>query len=235
MYREHFCILVGVTFFRRNFLVSAEKFCEHPLNLLENLGYRKLFMHNRGYHKFPSSVCVSQCRKILWASLQCFRTIGILKNSMHTRGYHVSPSKLFGLTVPKKCVGVPSIFQKSWGIENLLALMGITIFRRKFLSQSAEKFCGHPFNVSEKLGYRKILCNMGGITIYCRKFFVSQCRKNLRASLQCFRKFEVSKNFMHNRGYHIFPSKNFFLTVPKTFVGIPSMFQKLWGLEKIYA
>ena len=78
-----------------------------------------------------------------------------------------------------------------------------------FLSHSAEKFRGHPFNVSENLGYRKILCIIGGITIFRRKFFVSQCRKISLASLQCLRKFGVWKNFMHNRGYHKFPSKLF--------------------------
>ena len=85
-----------------------------------------------------------------------------------------------------------------------------------FWSHSAEKFRGHPFNVSENLGYRKILCILGGITFFRRrKFLVSQCRKISWASLQCFRKFGVSKNFMHNRGYHKFPSKIFCLTVPK--------------------
>ena len=111
---------------------------------------------------------------------------------------------------------------------------GILLFLRKFLFQSFmdEKFRGHPFNVSENLGYRKILCIIGGITIFRRKFFVSQCRKISWASLQCFRKLGVSKNFMHNRGYHNFPSKIFCLTVQKNFVGILSMFQKTWGIEK---
>ena len=104
-----------------------------------------------------------------------------------------------------------------------------------FWSHSAEKFRGHPFNVSENLGYRKILCIIGGITFFRRKFLVSQCRKFSWASLQCFRKFGVSKNFMHNRGYHVFPSKIFGLTVPKNFVGMPSMFQKIWGIENFYA
>ena len=178
---------------------------------------------------------VSQRRKILWTSPQCFRKVGILKNSMHTRVYHVFPSKIFGLTVPKNSWESLQSFRQVGVSKFFVHLWGITIFRRKFLTHSAENFCGHPFNVSEKLGFRKILCNVGGYTISCRTFFVSQCRKNLRASLQCFRKFEVSKNFMHNRGCHIFPSKNFCLTVPKTFVGIPSMFQKIWGIQKFYA
>ena len=92
-----------------------------------------------------------------------------------------------------------------------------------FLSHSVEKFRGHPFNVSENLGYRKILCIIGAITFFRQKFLVSQCRKIYWASLQCFRKFGVSKNSMHNRGITFFRRK-FCLTVPKKFVGIPSMF-----------
>ena len=76
-----------------------------------------------------------------------------------------------------------------------------------FWSHSAEKFRGHPFNVSENLGYRKILCIIGGITFFRPKILVSQGRKVSWASLQCFRKIGVSKNFMLNRGYHNFPSK----------------------------
>ena len=67
------------------------------------------------------------------------------------------------------------------------------------------------------------------------KFFVSQSRKISWASVQCFRKFGGSENFMHNRGYHNFPSKIFCLTVPKNFVGIRSMSQKIWGIEKFHA
>ena len=103
----------------------------------------------------------------------------------------------------------------------------------KFWSHSAEKLRGHPFNASENLGYRKILCILGGIKFFRRKFLVSECRKISWACLQCFRKFGVSKNFMHNRGYHNFPSKTFCLTVPKNFVDIPSIIQKIWGIEKL--
>ena len=52
-------------------------------------------------------------------------------------------------------------------------------------------------------------------------FFVSQYRKISKGGPLCFRKFGVSKNFMHIRGYHDFPSKIFSLTVPKSFVGEP--------------
>ena len=59
----------------------------------------------------------------------------------------------------------------------------------------------------------------GGIMFLRLKLLVSQCRKTSWASLQCFRKFGESKNFLHDRGYHIFPSKIFGLTEPKYFIG----------------
>ena len=273
-YWKTLCILGGITFSRRNFLVSqCRKILGHPFNLSETLGYRNffctygvsqffvdnfcltvpktfvgipsMFQKNWGIEKFHAlsgvsqffvekffshsaekfrrgillvlrkllvskssmdekaritflilKFLVSQCRKISWASPQCFRKIGILKNAMHTRGYHVFPSKPFGLTVPKKFVGIPSIFRKIWGIENFYALIGY-----------------HNFP---------------------SKIFVSQWRKRLWASLQCFRKIEVLKNFMHYGEYHSFLSKIFCLTVPKNFEGIPSMFQNIWCIEKFY-
>ena len=105
-----------------------------------------------------------------------------------------------------------------------------------FLSHSAKKIRGHPLNVSENLGYRKTLCILGGITFFRRKFFVSQCWKISWAYLQSFRKFGVSKNFMHTRGYHVFPSKVFCLTVPINLVGEPfcAVFQKSSGIEKVW-
>ena len=175
----------------------------------------------------------------------------------------------------RKFRGHPFNVSESLRYRKILCIIGgITSFRRNFLSHSAERFCGHPFNVSKSLGYRKNfmhnrgyhmfpskifcltvpknfvgipsmfqkslgyrknLCIIEGNTIFRRKLFVSQCRKILWASLQCFRKFGLSKIFMHNRGYFNFSSKTFCLTVPKNFVGVPSMFQKIWGIEKFYA
>ena len=60
--------------------------------------------------------------------------------------------------------------------------------------------------------------------------------KFLKGILLFLRKFLVSKSFMdEKRENHVFPSKFFGLTVPKNFVGIPSMFQKIWGIENFYA
>ena len=131
----------------------------------------------------------------------------------------------------------PKCFRKIRVSKNFMHTRGYHVFPSKFfLSHSAENIRGHPFDVSENLGYRKILCIIGGITSFRRNFFVSQCRKILWASLQCFRKFGVSKNFMHTRGYHVFPSKIFCLTMPINLVGEPfcAVFPNSSGSEKVY-
>ena len=131
----------------------------------------------------------------------------------------------------------PKCFRKFRVSKNFMHTRGYHVFPSKFfLSHSAENIRGHPFDVSENLEYRKKLCIIGGITSFRRNFFVSQCRKNSWASLQCLRKFGVSKNFMHTRGYHVFPSEVFCLTVPINLVGEPfcAVFQKIAGSEKVY-
>ena len=102
-----------------------------------------------------------------------------------------------------------------------------------FWSHSAKKFRGHLFNVSENLGYRKILCIIGSITFFRRKFLVSQCREISWASLQCFRKFGVSKNFMHNREYHVFSVENFWSHSAENFCGHPFNVSENLGYRKI--
>ena len=126
--------------------------------------------------------------------------------------------------------------------KNFMPKRGISRFSIKniVVSQYRKYFVAEPFFVSENFWYRKNLWIRGGrgggsITIFSRKFLVSQCQNISWASLQWFRKFGVSKNFMHNRGYHVFPSNNDGLTVPKNFAGIASKFQKIWGIEKFYA
>ena len=131
----------------------------------------------------------------------------------------------------------PEIF---WYRKKIMDKRGhITIFSRNFYVSQCRKNSWASLQCFRKFVVSKNFMHNRGITSFRRKFFVSQCR-NISwtwASLQCIRKFGVSKNFMHNRGYHNFPSKIFCLTVPKNFVGmgIPSMFQKIWGIQKFYA
>ena len=61
----------------------------------------------------------------------------------------------------------------------------------------------------ENCGFQKFLwMRAGGITFFRQKILVSQCRKFSWASLQCFRNFGVTKNFMHNRGISRFSIEN---------------------------
>ena len=52
----------------------------------------------------------------------------------------------------------------------------------------------------------------------------------------CFRKFPVAKEFMDKKGeYQGFPSKVFFLTVPKNFIEEPFSVSLISGVEKLCA
>ena len=114
------------------------------------------------------------------------------------------------LTVPKNFVGEPFSVSLISGTERFYASeIYLTILCRNFFCLSAQKFRRGTFLicVSEKIWYRKKLWIRGGggkgggsITIFGRKFLVSQWQNISWASLQCSRKFGVSKNFMHNRG-----------------------------------
>ena len=71
------------------------------------------------------------------------------------------------------------------------------------------------------------------------EIFMSHSAENFRKGTQLFlRKFLVTKKTMNENGgitFFRFPSKTFGLTLPKKFVGIPSMSQKNWSIEKFYA
>ena len=129
------------------------------------------------------------------------------------------PVKTFNShSAEKLCEGILQILREFRVWKSFMNEHGrYHVFPSKIFGLSAEKFRGLPFNVSENVGCRKNLCIIGSITITFlrRKCFVSQCQKNSWTSLQCFRKIRVSKIFMYNRGYHVFPAKKFFLTVPK--------------------
>ena len=65
---------------------------------------------------------------------------------------------------------------------------------------------------------------------------MSHSAENFRKEILLFlRKFLVSKSFMDEKGGITFFRRKFLVSMPKNFVGIPSMFQKIWGIEKFYA
>ena len=131
------------------------------------------------------------------------------------------------------------LFQKIVLSKIFIHRRGPSRFCRNFLSHRTEtkSFVKERFCFSENFWYRKIFWIRGGISRFSVEIFMSHSAERFRKGiLLFFRKFLVSKSLMDEKGgYHVFPSKIFGLTVPKSFVGIPSMFQKLRGIENFYA
>ena len=223
-------------FLTKNFGLTGWKITWAFLQCFRKFGVSKKFMHNRGYHKFPSKKFCLTVPKIFVGIPSMFQKVWAIGIILCIIGGITCFRRKFFVSQCRK-ISWASLqwFRKFEVSKNFMNNRGYHNFPTKiFLSHSVEKFCGHPFNVSENLGYRKNLCITRGYHKFPSKFFVSQGWKISWASLQCFRKFGVSIKIMNNRGYHNFPTKIFCLTVPKIFVGIPSMFQKVWGIEKFY-
>ena len=120
-------------------------------------------------------------------------------------------SKLFlSHRTEKTSPGNHSVFQKVPDREKYFMDKGAGLPRfsvKIFMSHSAENFReGILLSLRRFLVSKSFMDEKGGITFFRHKLLVSQCRKISWASLQGFRKFGVLKTFMHNRGYHNFPS-----------------------------
>ena len=128
---------------------------------------------------FRRKFLVSQCRKISWASFQCFRIFGVSKNFMHNRGYHNFPFKIFCLTVPKNFVEEPVCVSENFGYQKTLCLRAeYHDFLKKICCLTVSKnFVGEPFSVSLISGIERFHASESYVTILCQNFFVSQCRK----------------------------------------------------------
>ena len=155
---------------------------------------------------------------------------------LYAKGYHYVPLKFFlSHSYESFRRGTLLYFRKFRISKNFMPKRGVSRFSVKFfLFRSTEKLRRGTLLccVSENFRKRKSFwMRGGGIKIFRRNFFVSQCRKISWASLQCFRKFGVSKNFMHTRGYHNFPSKIFCLSA-KNFVKEPFSVPLISGIEK---
>ena len=223
-------------------LTVPKLFVGIPWMFQKILGIEKFLCITGGITFLSRKFCTSQCWIFLWASLQDFRKFGVLKSFIHYRGYHVFPSQSFCLTVPNYFIG------EHCGVSE-------NFFYRKFpcIGGGASRFCQNllfhrtetkiivkeTFCFPKSFWYRKnIMDKRGHITIFSRNFYVSQCKKFGTGFVGIpwrFQKIWVSKNFMHNRGYYIFPSEILGLTVLKIFVGFPSKFQKFWGIENFYS
>ena len=147
--------------------------------------------------------------------------------------------KNFCLTVPIKVVGEHFRVSKEfwyrkfsskggWKLHGFVEIFCLTGPKRKTLLRNPSVF--------QKIsGIEKNLWIRGGMSRFSVEIFVSHSVEKFRKGILLFlRKFLVSKSFMDEKGgCHVFPSKIFGLTVPKNIVGIPSMLQKIWGIEKV--
>ena len=242
----------GITIFRwKNFVSQFEKFRRGNRLCLTKFRVSKNFMPKRGISRFYTKkyCCLTVPIILRRGTLLCFRKFLVPKKLMDKRGegrreYHDFPSKNVCLTVPEKFRRGNLQCVTNFGYRKILCFRDLSHnFVEIFFVSVLKNFVGEPlWSVYQKKSgiEKKIMDKKGGkgggsITIFSRKVLVSQCQNISWASLQCFRKFGVSKNFMHNRGYHVFPSNNDGLTVPKKFAGIAWKFQKIWGIEKFYA
>ena len=159
---------------------------------------------NGGVTFFGLKFLVSQCRKISWASLQCFKKFGVSKNSLHDRGYHNFPSKIFGLTEPNYFIGEHCGVSEKLFYQKLSCIRrGASRFCRNFLSHRTETkiFVKELFRFPEKFFYRKNLWIRGGISRLSVESFISHSNEIFRKGILLFlKKFLVSKSFMDENG-----------------------------------
>ena len=167
----------------------------------------------------------------------CFRKIVVPENVRDKRGggYHDFLSKLFCLTVPKNFVGEPfCVSEKFWYRKTLWIRggrwrEGVSRFSVENLSRSTEKIrrgtllCFRKFLVLKNVRENRA----GRVSQFCVEIVFSHSTETFRrGTLLCFRKVLASKSSMDKREgggreYHDFPSKIFWILVPKNFVGEP--------------
>ena len=112
-------------------------------------------------------------------------------------------------------------------------------FPLKFFCLTVPKhFVEEAFCLSDKFWYRKILrIKKGGVSSFSIKcfFFWSQSIKKFRKGRLCFRNFPVSEFFLHRRLYHDFVENFSSLRPEMPRMRIPSVFQKIFGIDSVFA
>ena len=182
-----FCLTVPKNFVGEHFGVSKFRASQN-------------FMHKKG-------ISLNSVEKSLYHSTEKFRRRTLL---CFERILGEAFTKILSHRTEKTSPWNHSVFQKISDIEkNLWIRGGLSRFSVEiFMSHSAENFRKGILQFVRKfLVSKSFMDEKGGITFFRRNILVSQCRKNSWASLQCFRKFGVSKNFMHTGRYHFFRRK----------------------------
>ena len=107
---------------------------------------------------------------------------------------------------------------------------------KKFCLTVPKKFLVEPFSVSLISGTQKVWISEGGVSRFSVENFLSHSAENFRwAILYCCIKFGYRESLDKSGGeYQDFPSKVFFLTVPKNSVGQSFTVATLSGIEKVW-
>ena len=200
-------------------------------------------MQKRGYHDFSFKVfCLTVPKKFRWGTVRCFRKIRVSQNFMHKNGISLNSVEKFLFHRADKIrrrtllcferILVSKIFKQRRGEASRFC-------RKLFLPHRTEQTAPGDHYVFQKIsGREKIFMDKmgGGITIFRRKSFCLTVPKYFIGEY-----FGVSENFFYRKfsciggGYHGFV-KIFCLTGLKRKVlsRNPSVFQKIFGIEKNY-
>ena len=96
-------------------------------------------------------------------------------------------------------------------VSKIFWVIGVSGFCLFFCLTLPKNFVGEPFFVSEFFGHRKTLCTIVISRFFVENFLSHSAAKFRGGTVQCFRKFWVSKNFMHKKGLSLI-SVEFFVS-----------------------
>ena len=241
--KNYFCIREGVTtflgpkIFVTQYQKSSLRKCFTNINSTTDF---YILCKRVGYHDFSLKMfCLTIPKNFVGEHFGSSENFGYRKILCFREGGITFSIKSFFHTVSKNFIG------EHFGISEKLVCRKILCMRRGYHSTLLKTFCltvpkkfvGEHFSVPEKFFYRKFSGigwgHHGFVEFFCP---TGPKRKVLWRIPSVFRKFSgIKKNYGWKGSYHVFPSDFFRLTVPKIFVGIPSLFQKFWAVEKFYA
>ena len=218
---------------------STKKLRWGTLRCITKFSGIEIFMQKRGYHWTPLKIlCLTVPIKFVEEPFCVSKGFWYRNFSSQRGGKLHNFVKNFFLTGPKKL---------RWG--NILSFRKLLEWKIFFTKKGViSRFSGKKFlsDCTKMFRWRTLLCfrkNFFSKSFMHRRrghhgsvelFFVSQDRneKLCKGTLLFSWIFLVSKEIYGLEGaYHDFQSKFLCLTMPKNFVGIPSMFHKIWGIE----
>ena len=229
------CKRRGTTVFLQIFCLTLPRnFVGEQFGVSEKNVYRKILCIKMGYHQTPLN------KHFLTVTMKFVGEHFCVSNEFWYRNIFSGLSIFLSHRTETESFVRETFcfFRKKPGIEKKLCIRGgISRFSIKIcVSPNAKNFQNVTLLFLRNfLVSNSFMDDKGDITFFRRNVLISQCRKVSRASLQWFKKFGVSKNFVHNRRYPVFRSKFFGLTVAKNFVKESFSNSLISGIKKFYA